>query len=114
MSQVKPCVKCRSDQYKMRNCGYSSFDPHWVECADCGHQVKQSGDWGKKSAICTWNKMWEEEEFIEDLQRLRNENEDLKKENSMLWEKLYNICGYHGDYQEIDEIRELKELQSGQ
>ena len=36
---MKPCPICGCKKVQEKNCGYSTFDPTWYECPDCGFKV---------------------------------------------------------------------------
>ena len=36
---MKPCPICESKDVAQKDCGYSSFDPTWYECPNCGLQI---------------------------------------------------------------------------
>jgi hypothetical protein len=36
---MKPCPLCGCKKAEQRDCGYSSFNPVWYECPDCGFKV---------------------------------------------------------------------------
>lgn len=46
--KIKPCSECGGEA-KLHDCGYSTFNPHWVQCSECG--LKSAGD------IKDWNDM---------------------------------------------------------
>lgn len=73
---AKPCVKCKSTNIAHRDCGYSSFNPHWVECKDCGHKGS-SNSYGKRGATELWNTLWEDDRFLIELQEMRATLESL-------------------------------------
>lgn len=49
--KAKPCPKCKSEDVKIGDCGYSSFNVAWVRCKRCQLEVKVNGD----SAVDDWN-----------------------------------------------------------
>jgi DNA-directed RNA polymerase subunit RPC12/RpoP len=37
---VYPCIRCGSENIKLWDCGYSSFNPGGGKCVECGREVQ--------------------------------------------------------------------------
>ena len=88
---IRPCIKCGGDAPLVKDCGYSSFNPHWVQCSQCGHRSASDRS-GPKAAIEMWNAQAEEADFIKELANLRADNERLKSMLSDLSIRSESTC----------------------
>ena len=85
----EPCPKCGKKEAVEKDCGYTTFNPVWVECP-CGYQLKGTADnWdriiraGKSKAKISKRK----QELANTLARLMTieELEELVKEYGKTW-----------------------------
>lgn len=81
--KFRPCPKCESKDISAYDCGYSSFNPGWAECNNCGHKANAIGKWVDNnksiSIVEGWNEIPIEEQLeIEKkkVETLRNQLED--------------------------------------
>lgn len=71
--KVYPRIKCGSENIKIYNCGYSSFNCAGGECKRCGHTVETNANWDvtESSLIKAWNKENDPSVLIERLDKER-------------------------------------------
>lgn len=55
--EVNPCIKCGSEDIRLYDCGYSSFNYGGGECQSCKNKHSTSVDWNvsKKDLAAIWN-----------------------------------------------------------
>jgi hypothetical protein len=96
--KVNNCIKCGSDDIKVWDCGYSSFNCGGAECRNCGNKKTVSYNDGVEDVIRSWNKHSPiVEDYIKRLEKrivgYKKNIEDTKKEmtkyNRILMEKTY-------------------------
>lgn len=77
--KVYPCIKCGSENIKIYNCGYSSFNCAGGECKRCGHTVETNANWDatESSLIRAWNK--ERLKIVDEIKRLKKLKNKMSK-----------------------------------
>lgn len=54
--KINNCIKCGSDDIRVYDCGYSSFNCGSAKCRKCGNETKVSNNDGIDDVIDSWNK----------------------------------------------------------
>jgi len=54
--KVNNCIKCGSDDIKVHDCGYSSFNCGSAKCRNCGNEKKVTYNEDINGVIDSWNK----------------------------------------------------------
>ena len=54
--KINNCIKCGSDDIKVYDCGYSSFNCGGAKCNNCGNETKVHNNDGINDVIESWNK----------------------------------------------------------
>ena len=89
MRILRPCSACGNTEPTIKDCGYTTFNPYWVECSECDYKTESS--YGRDSAIANWNKVWEDGQFLKELGNLRSREEGQVAEIAQLRELLQHI-----------------------
>ena len=83
--KVNNCIKCGSDDIKVYDCGYSSFNCGSAKCNNCGNEKNVNNNEGTDAVIRNWNS---HNPIVEDYIKLLNKRivqykkniEDTKKQ----------------------------------
>ena len=54
--KINNCIKCGSDDIKVYDCGYSSFNCGGAKCKNCGNEHKVNYNDDINDVIRSWNK----------------------------------------------------------
>ncbi len=54
--KINNCIKCGSDDIRVHDCGYSSFNCGSAKCRNCGNEKKVNYNEGIDDVIDSWNK----------------------------------------------------------
>jgi len=55
MKKINNCIKCGSDDIKVHDCGYSSFNCGGAVCKNCGNKKNVTHNDGLDDVIKAWN-----------------------------------------------------------
>jgi hypothetical protein len=76
--KINNCIKCGSDDIKVWDCGYSSFNCGGAKCRKCGNENKVNHNEGIDDVIDSWNK---HSPIVEDYIKLLHKSIDGYKKN---------------------------------
>jgi transcription elongation factor Elf1 len=96
--KINNCIKCGSDDIKVHDCGYSSFNCGGAKCNNCGNEKKVNYNEGIDDVIDSWNKHSPTvEDYVQLLHKrveghkksIEKTKEEITKYTRMLMEEKY-------------------------
>lgn len=79
-TRLQPCVRCLHESPVIKDCGYTTFNPYWIECPECGLSSSDNRptQYSISVVVDRWNSDWDDAKAREELNCLRQENAAMK------------------------------------